>query len=137
MVFNISFYFYAAFFDCLLCFFWSAMFIFISSRFFTFKFPEKANFLEKMPIYFALVAAITALFLSFLVRILETESLENRLKKDGYPVEAANFLREKGLTNNVLNDYGWGGYLDWQNPDVKVFIDGRMAGWRLEGGRNF
>jgi hypothetical protein len=25
----------------------------------------------------------------------------------------------------MLNDYGWGGYLIWNRPEDKVFIDGR------------
>jgi len=45
--------------------------------------------------------------------------------KTYYPVGAVDYLSEKGEPGNVLNDYGWGGYLDWRLRDNKVFIDGR------------
>jgi hypothetical protein len=32
----------------------------------------------------------------------------------------------------MLNDYSWGGYLIWQLPEYKTFIDGRMTAWRDE-----
>lgn len=49
-----------------------------------------------------------------------------------YSAGAVNFLktampaRELG---NLFNDYGYGGYLIWHLPEVKVFIDGRMPHW--------
>ena len=45
--------------------------------------------------------------------------------KSYYPVGAVDYLVENGKTGNVLNDYGWGGYLDWRLRENKVFIDGR------------
>ena len=33
----------------------------------------------------------------------------------------------------MYNEYDWGGYLLWNLPDKKVFIDGRMAIWRQDG----
>jgi hypothetical protein len=42
------------------------------------------------------------------------------------PVEMANFLKIAGLSGNLFNDYGTGGYLDWAlYPQWKTFIDGR------------
>lgn len=42
------------------------------------------------------------------------------------PVEMANFLKHAGLSGNLFNDYGTGGYLDWAlYPQWKTFIDGR------------
>ncbi len=44
----------------------------------------------------------------------------------GYPAAALNFMNSRGLTGNVLSDYGWGGYVIWHGgPGVKVFIDSR------------
>jgi len=45
--------------------------------------------------------------------------------KSYYPVGAVDLLSENGTPGNVLNDYGWGGYLDWRLRGNKVFIDGR------------
>ena len=30
----------------------------------------------------------------------------------------------------MFNHYDWGGFLIWQLPEYKTFIDGRMAAWR-------
>ena len=34
-------------------------------------------------------------------------------------------MREQGIQGRVLNEYAWGGYLIWQAPEYKTFIDGR------------
>ena len=53
---------------------------------------------------------------------------------DQYPVQAVEFLKKNKLTDGAFNSYGWGGYIDWQAPEIKVFIDGRMTGWRKADG---
>lgn len=45
--------------------------------------------------------------------------------KSYYPVGAVNYISENGKPGNILNDYGWGGYLDWRLRNNKIFIDGR------------
>ncbi|HWR67182.1 MAG TPA: hypothetical protein VN364_13775 [Bellilinea sp.] len=45
--------------------------------------------------------------------------------KTYYPVGAVDYLSDNGKPGNVLNDYGWGGYLDWRLRENKIFIDGR------------
>ncbi len=58
---------------------------------------------------------------------------EEKLAEQGnYPQEALNWLKENPQKGNVLNDYGWGGYLIWKAPEIKTFIDGRMAHWKEE-----
>lgn len=42
-----------------------------------------------------------------------------------YPVEAVEILQSHDFTDRILNSYGWGGYLDWNLPSGKVFVDGR------------
>ena len=50
-----------------------------------------------------------------------------------YPYDAVEFLRAqskaKPSTNNIFNRYEWGGFLIWQLPEYKVFVDGRMPAW--------
>ena len=41
------------------------------------------------------------------------------------PAGAACFLRALDPAQRILNRYSWGGYLVWQLPDSRVFIDGR------------
>lgn len=49
-----------------------------------------------------------------------------------YPVGAANFLAEhtEFAEAHPYNEYGWGGYLLYQVPWFKTFIDGRMPSWQ-------
>ena len=49
-----------------------------------------------------------------------------------YPTEAVRIVEEIPISERVMAEYGWGGYLIWKIPDRKVFVDGRMAGWRWE-----
>jgi hypothetical protein len=43
-----------------------------------------------------------------------------------FPDQITRFTREKNLRGNMLNSYGFGGYLIWKLfPERKVFIDGR------------
>ena len=42
------------------------------------------------------------------------------------PVKAVDFIEENHLSGNMLNDYGYGGYLTWRlYPKYKTFIDSR------------
>jgi hypothetical protein len=47
-----------------------------------------------------------------------------------YPVDAVTVMQHRYPTAKVLNAYDWGGYLIWNRPEGKVFIDGRMPSWR-------
>lgn len=49
------------------------------------------------------------------------------------PQGALPFLKTLPLSENLFNEYGWGGYLIWKIPERKVFIDGRMPSWREDG----
>ena len=44
----------------------------------------------------------------------------------GYPTAAVSYLKAHPPQGNVLNHYLWGGFLDWNDPDMKVFIDSRV-----------
>jgi len=44
-----------------------------------------------------------------------------------YPCGAVEWLKENPLeVTNVFNAYEWGGFLEWQLPEYKYFVDGRM-----------
>lgn len=47
-----------------------------------------------------------------------------------YPEKAVLYLRKNMPKGNIFSDFGWGGYMVWQLPEKKVFIDGRMSNWR-------
>lgn len=52
---------------------------------------------------------------------------------DQTPVQALAFLATHPMRGNMFNDYAWGGALIWSFPRYKVFIDGRMPYWNLNG----
>ena len=45
------------------------------------------------------------------------------------PYPAVDFFKKNLKPGNVFNAYEWGGYLIWQLPEFKVFVDGRMPSW--------
>jgi hypothetical protein len=51
--------------------------------------------------------------------------LEESLAK-GYPTGVVSYLKAHPPQGNMLNFYLWGGFLDWNAPEVKVFIDSRV-----------
>lgn len=55
-------------------------------------------------------------------------------KKADFPYGAIKFLSSNHLSpdaDRLFNDYNWGGYILWQLPGQKVFIDGRMPHWKM------
>jgi len=52
--------------------------------------------------------------------------VNNYYEEQHFPKNAINVIRSSGLTNErCLNSYAWGGYISWQLPEMKIFIDGR------------
>jgi hypothetical protein len=43
----------------------------------------------------------------------------------GFPTAALHFMREHQMSGRVFNQYHWGGYVEWNTPELKSFIDGR------------
>lgn len=50
-----------------------------------------------------------------------------------YPSGALVYMREHPAPSPLLNYYTWGGYLPWNDPGVKVFIDSRVDIFEYEG----
>lgn len=47
-----------------------------------------------------------------------------------YPCKSAQFIRDNHLPGtNMFTAYEWGGFLEWQLPQYKYFVDGRMPAW--------
>lgn len=115
--------------------FWSIIFIFFVSRSLQFRL-NIGGFFNNFLFNSILVLVFSAFLLSFLAILLESRDLNARLKIDGYPTRALEFMREKKLNDRVFNEYSWGGFIDWQYSEIKVFIDGRMASWRNQRGNN-
>ncbi len=47
------------------------------------------------------------------------------LIRQGYPVGAVEWMQDHAVHGRLLNEYAWGGYLDWSARDLQVFVDGR------------
>ncbi len=60
-------------------------------------------------------------------------SPEVYLEQTEYPIEAVRWIRNHRteVGTRLYNDYGYGGFLLWQLPGEKIFIDGRMPAWRI------
>ena len=50
-----------------------------------------------------------------------------------YPAGAVQYLTAHPTQGNMLNAYLWGGYLGWNDPNLKVFIDSRVDIFEYEG----
>lgn len=59
-------------------------------------------------------------------------SPEAQGRRAGFPVDAFNWIKANHPQGNMFNAYVWGGYLVWQLPEYKVFIDGRMPAWEKD-----
>jgi Flp pilus assembly protein TadD len=47
------------------------------------------------------------------------------IKQNRYPYAAVQLLKDAGFTGNLYNSWKFGGFLQWQLPAAKTFIDGR------------
>ncbi len=110
--------------------FWAEYFIFITSRYFDIK-----TDLSKILITLILVVLVLGAIINFGKQLTKSKTLNERFMADGYPVEAMNYIVSHGYTDQLFNHFNWGGFIDWQYPNVTVFIDGRMNGWRQDDGR--
>lgn len=113
--------------------FWVAIFLFITSRYFEINLKIKLDRVSRSYIYLTVAVFIMTVTLNFVSVFLESYKLERRLVRDQYPYAALGYIQENKLFERIFNEYGWGGFIDWQIPEAKVFIDGRMASWRFPG----
>lgn len=56
------------------------------------------------------------------------EAICNTTTVTPYPCIALKKYQQ--LSGNVFANYEWGGFLIWQKPNIKVFVDGRMSAWQ-------
>ena len=84
-----------------------------------------------------LTVLVTSIFVLFLVvislffirNLYLAGSIERWSKHYNYPYKAVVYLKTHPVEGNILNHFNWGGYLIWQLPEYKPFIDGRMTSW--------
>lgn len=70
--------------------------------------------------------AVAAILVTLLVQtIADGNVMKFEIKEQTYPAKAVRFLQQHALKGRMFNPYNWGGYLIWNLPKYKVFIDGR------------
>jgi len=67
---------------------------------------------------------LTTALVFLLIKTPGPAQLENKITSV-YPVRAVEYMKSHSIRGRMLNEYLWGGYLIWNNPDLPVFIDGR------------
>jgi hypothetical protein len=50
-----------------------------------------------------------------------------------YPLQAVAYLQAHPPQGPIVNYYLWGGYLNWKDPNLKVFVDGRADIFEYSG----
>lgn len=90
------------------------------------------NLVKKLRLGFLAFLILSTLVISaiFVTEVREATDNPYWTEKQGYPQQALDYAFANGVTGNVFNYYGWGGYMIWKYPTVKTFIDGRMPSWR-------
>lgn len=78
---------------------------------------------------FFLVFSLVWMLMFSLQIFKDTRSIQKLASAGKYPYQAIEYLKSHPQ-ERIFNDYGWGGYLIWQLPQNKTFIDGRMPGWK-------
>lgn len=49
------------------------------------------------------------------------------------PYGAVQYMQKEGFPSRLFNHIGWGAYLEWHFPGEKIFIDGRMDNFFVDG----
>lgn len=70
--------------------------------------------------------------LSVLHTTIDLKNTQRFREENFYPKAAVEFLKTQDISGQLFSSYNWGGYLIWQYPEKKVFIDGRMPSWRRQ-----
>lgn len=98
---------------------------------------EKLQKIVRSSIFLVIFLLATAIIgyqkISPLVKI--DNSVIKLAQATSFPYQAIQYLKNHPVDGNMFNEYNWGGFLIWQYPEKKVFIDGRMTHWEKNGTR--
>ncbi len=76
------------------------------------------------------ILGIMILSVTILQVVFSLINIQGALQDTIYPKKAVKLLQTKLPHGNIFSIYNWGGYLIWQLPQKKDYIDGRMPSWR-------
>jgi hypothetical protein len=71
------------------------------------------------------IAALIALIVILKLFVVTHPVLVGSYMEQQYPVRAVDWLAANGQNGRLLNEYNWGGYIQWVLRDTPVFVDGR------------
>ncbi len=84
-------------------------------------FPPYERELDKPWLNAAIMAAVAC---SIVVFFPSNAQLQQRVAQE-YPAAALQFMEQQHLNGKIFNEYMWGGYMEWNSPELKPLIDGR------------
>src|SRR5262249_12027388 len=84
---------------------------------------------ERRAVNALVIAAVTLM----IVLGLPTEPRLSEETAQFFPVGAVNYLRNYPQPGNIFNQYEWGGFLEWNMPQVRPFIDSRTDIFEYNG----
>lgn len=87
--------------------------------------PERAGERLAKRIFNLAIVALLAAAAFIKIYVVTYPALVEHYLRQAYPVDAARWLGEHRSGERLLNEYYWGGYLQWALPGFPVFIDGR------------
>ena len=84
-------------------------------------FPPYEAELDKPWLNAGIIVAVAAALIFFF----PTEAQLQQKVDQTFPKNALQFMQEHRLDGKTFNQYAWGGYMEWNTPQIKPFIDGR------------
>ncbi len=84
-------------------------------------FPPYDRKLDKPWLNAGIMAAIVGSLIFFFPSQAELQQQVN----ETYPAAALAFMQQRHLSGPIFNNYSWGGYMEWNAPQLKPFVDGR------------
>ena len=78
-------------------------------------------------------AIIIAVIVAMLIVGFPSEHVLGAHVNQLFPIGALNYLRTYPQTGNLFNQYEWGGFLEWNLPQVQTFIDSRTDIFEYKG----
>ena len=84
-------------------------------------FPPYEAELDKRWLNAGIIVAVAAAVIFFF----PTEARLQQKVDQTFPKNALQFMQEHKLNGRTFNQYAWGGYMEWNTPQFKPFIDGR------------
>jgi hypothetical protein len=70
--------------------------------------------------------AVILIVIGLMIYFRPHEAQIQKTVAETYPAGAISYLKAHPAQGNLLNFYLWGGYIEWNDPSTKVFVDSRV-----------